>query len=843
MLSPTQLRYRLDFEPSASSSSDSALFLGFANQGISADNGSECLVEGNRIFGMPTGGPYHDTFSSKNLTLRNNYYADVVIGPTLSLGVTSPLKRGSGVIHQIQNGASKAIFFTQQNHDLQTGDCVIVRGAIGLLADTFAFAGVSTYGNSYNGKFLVTRLSDTSFSYLITAPLGGRFLHVGGTGGPSYDSLGGFSAAGSPVFEKVSGEKRIKTGSSLIRKTDAATTAVFTTVLPHNLLDGQKVKIRGARVGNDGYPAAFNPDEALISLVPGQPTQFEFGLGSGTGGDPDASDSPVFSAEHELAGTPSTDSGRGVFTAHGVKRTGLCVGQIVKISGVTEASQMASLNGVFRVVWLSDTGHQFKYQLGAGTVPTAPEGTASFTVFFNVQHIRVLPLASDGISPTGIFAEVRTTEPNHLQRGDTVSIWGATVGGSVINPYNGAFHVEYAETKTVAGMQPFYLFLIALEYDPEENPAGTIMWATQNSTPVALAITPEHVIGEKTYNRYEATFTTDQPAAEGHLLFAPSAPSERSLVSIFGAVLPGYGLPRYNAVLGYGIDSLDNPYNNVVEVLSSTCRSFTFRLSRDLLANEPPEIDLGQPQENPRGAPACARAVATPVTIEGNVATYHTVFPHNMYPGRGVRLEDPGRIFQPPGFVKITSAPDRRTFSWELAHVPAPDKFCRTSYAAIWQSDRLLYENNVIEMGHHFHPDFEPPFGPGAVESWAMPVNGGLFAPQYSFRGLDMHDNVIRTGPGQASPLTQALRSIGVQHVLAENNLIDLPNPGAGENDPSASHPVIDSIVERARYMGNQRPDGEAIRAYNIRFENNVPVYTRYTELPEELTDTLFLTL
>lgn len=53
---------------------------------LSADCGTSSVVEGNRLIHGATGGPWHDTASTLDLTVRDNYYCDVWTGPAQNMG-------------------------------------------------------------------------------------------------------------------------------------------------------------------------------------------------------------------------------------------------------------------------------------------------------------------------------------------------------------------------------------------------------------------------------------------------------------------------------------------------------------------------------------------------------------------------------------------------------------------------------------------------------------------------------------------------------------------------------------------------------------------------------------
>jgi hypothetical protein len=83
-LFPKKLQSTLLSEPDVEHLDDLVLAGAFANvghQALSAGGGFGTVVEGNRIYHCSTGGPYHDTYSSGDLIVRNNYYHDVIAGP------------------------------------------------------------------------------------------------------------------------------------------------------------------------------------------------------------------------------------------------------------------------------------------------------------------------------------------------------------------------------------------------------------------------------------------------------------------------------------------------------------------------------------------------------------------------------------------------------------------------------------------------------------------------------------------------------------------------------------------------------------------------------------------
>jgi hypothetical protein len=125
-------------------------------QCCSADGGTAAVVETNRFINTAVAGPYHDTWSSKDITIRNNYHRGVVTGPYQNLGSIDSLRND---ISLSNNGLdSVAILTSQSNHYVVSGETIWVQGA--------RFA-------PYNGFFVVTRLSPTQLQYEMASIPGG----------------------------------------------------------------------------------------------------------------------------------------------------------------------------------------------------------------------------------------------------------------------------------------------------------------------------------------------------------------------------------------------------------------------------------------------------------------------------------------------------------------------------------------------------------------------------------------------------------------------------------------------------------------------------------------------
>jgi len=99
----------------------------------SAEHGTAAVMEGNRILHCDTGGSYHDTWPTRDLIVRDNYYHDVHIGPNQNLTGLSFWVDGISV-SLVREGPEPpqnktAIATTSVPHGFSVNDFVIIFGA------------------------------------------------------------------------------------------------------------------------------------------------------------------------------------------------------------------------------------------------------------------------------------------------------------------------------------------------------------------------------------------------------------------------------------------------------------------------------------------------------------------------------------------------------------------------------------------------------------------------------------------------------------------------------------------------------------------------------------------
>src|ERR1041384_3006731 len=148
--------------------------IGVQFQALSNDGGTAAVVEGNRIFNCRMGGPYHDTYNTKDLIVRNNHYRAVVVGPPQALGAFRGLS-GLGVavpLLSLNHTGNTALAESFKPHGLNNGESVTIAGVTGPSSGD---------GLLYNGTFNITTTGSTTFQYTMTGAPSGQ-----ATGNPGF---------------------------------------------------------------------------------------------------------------------------------------------------------------------------------------------------------------------------------------------------------------------------------------------------------------------------------------------------------------------------------------------------------------------------------------------------------------------------------------------------------------------------------------------------------------------------------------------------------------------------------------------------------------------------------
>ena len=116
---PYEFKYSLGSDPGTTNCEWASIGVYF--QGITADGGSAAVIEDNFVRQVARA-VYHDTYNSKDLTVRNNVFTEVRNGVRMAMGGRNVAKPGAALTHV----GKIATFTTVLDHGLAPGDAVIV---------------------------------------------------------------------------------------------------------------------------------------------------------------------------------------------------------------------------------------------------------------------------------------------------------------------------------------------------------------------------------------------------------------------------------------------------------------------------------------------------------------------------------------------------------------------------------------------------------------------------------------------------------------------------------------------------------------------------------------------
>lgn len=170
IISPTELTYTLTNDPEGAINwNASYVFIGAGDhQAITADAGTGAVVEGNFVCNVANG-VYHDTWTTKDLTIRNNHFHRVRFGIHENLGAFNYIiLAGMASTAQQPNptrggpDGRTATFRTTQPHGFLPGQGVGI---------TDVKVGGST-SNPFNGDFSIVAVSSDEFTYRMNSDPG-----------------------------------------------------------------------------------------------------------------------------------------------------------------------------------------------------------------------------------------------------------------------------------------------------------------------------------------------------------------------------------------------------------------------------------------------------------------------------------------------------------------------------------------------------------------------------------------------------------------------------------------------------------------------------------------------
>ena len=237
---------KLRFDCSASGPVDvSNAWIGVDFYGIVVNGGRSVVVENNHILNT-TFGVYHGQWSTKDVTIRDNYFHNV-LSAVFFQPMQQPLYDGVSLTRSGQ----VATFTTPANHGLSAGQLVVISNA--------HISGVPS--SLFNGTFVIESATTTTFTY-----------RMSGTPSANADS--------SPKPQFGLAQQTFRNGQELKYEGTGNLTAKFKTQEPHGLSVGQAVIIAGAKIS--GYPSASYNGIFVIDSVP-DPIYFTYKMTSAPG--------------------------------------------------------------------------------------------------------------------------------------------------------------------------------------------------------------------------------------------------------------------------------------------------------------------------------------------------------------------------------------------------------------------------------------------------------------------------------------------------------------------------------------------------------------------------------
>jgi hypothetical protein len=245
---PKKLKYLVSSDPGTWTPSGLE-FIGVVFQAMANDAGTAAVVEGNRVLNTRVGGPYHDFYTTKDLTVRNNYYRAVVHGPVQSMVYVSSTSDYIPVSLSLSAGVVTAT--TVKEHGFTANvDSVYIAGVTG------------TDAALYNGLHLVTAVTALTFKYAPSpAP----------TNNPS----------GSPGYATQDQRRLLNSLTSALESGEFVATAE-SSYLQHGLAIGDAVLInKASRPQYNGYFSITG----IVAAIPGTNNEkFKYKLPSNPGG-------------------------------------------------------------------------------------------------------------------------------------------------------------------------------------------------------------------------------------------------------------------------------------------------------------------------------------------------------------------------------------------------------------------------------------------------------------------------------------------------------------------------------------------------------------------------------
>lgn len=155
------------------------------------------------------------------------------------------------------------------------------------------------------------------------------------------------------------------------------------------------------------------------------------------------------------------------------------------------------------------------------------------------------------------------------------------------------------------------------------------------------------------------------------------------------------------------------------------------------------------------------------------------------------------------GLFEITTVPAANKFRYLTNGVPSGNAF-NSTYQRAWGVDRLVVEDNVIELREAFSYEYGFPIAIAVLDEALIDETTGL--PPFVHGEIVIRRNVIRFVGGAVNSALNALGIYltGAKSIVIEENIVDLANSAAIRHDRCGA----------IRYFNNRTSVGNLVRGY-----------------------------
>jgi hypothetical protein len=455
------------------------------------------------------------------------------------------------------------------------------------------------------------------------------------------------------------------------------------------------------------------------------------------------------------------------------------------------------------------------------------------------------PVPISQISISGGVATVTTRLPHGRANGNYVVISGALVDGSPKNTYNGSYPISNAAGSSFTYTPVSYSGLPV----PTTNPVGE-RWVDRFPSHFVAASKLEQLGTDPGDIATLTTLTPHNRKPSNNVLVGNAGVTPGTdnfynggfpITQIVSPVELKYRMsgvptdqhPTGNIVMGPSFQALSNDAgtaavvesNRIFNCLTGGPYHDTFN-TKDLIIrrNHYRGVNSGPYQQ--MGFLNAAKAGKT-LTNNGAIAIFETYLPHGFSVGQAVQIagaSDP--LFN--GTFPVWSVPNPTQFTYQMTSTPSPNTSTSFTFRTLWQTGRLVIENNIIELIPNIHPN-----------GYGRPLGIELFAPDfglvYVFRQVVIRNNVIRRvddGP-DSSQWPVAIRLFNCENAIVEDNVIGL----------TTSNPIRRYYCKSIKFLNNQGPDGTLVQGGEFNISAPEVLVRRDTELQINLEDATLLSL